>query len=164
MLSEFVKGINKSFLDFLFSGNRKAALPITISVQPVKGEAIRNLETGKLVTGELLPTIKTVTERIGKDEISFIVPNIRFNNANLAGEGRILIIEVEFPNGKVKLEAIGEHYERVGMRTSIANYLIETKIVYINPLDEEVFRNYLRHGEKTTTADQESFVFRATER
>ena len=164
MLIEFVREVNQSFLDFLFAGNRKVNLPITISIQPIKGEAIWNLETGKLVTNELVPTIKTTTQSIGKGVISFIVPHIRFNNANLAGEGRVLDIELELPDGKVKLEAVGEHYERIGKRTSLANYLIEARIIYINPLEEEVFRGYLRRGEKTVEANQESFVFGITER
>lgn len=164
MLTEFVREINQSFLDFLFSGNRRVNLPLTISVQPKKGEAIRNLETGKLVVDEVVSAIKTTTQRIGKDEISFVVPNIRLNNANLAGEGRILNLEIELPNGKVKLEAIGEHYERIGKRTSLANYLIEAKIVYINPLSEKIFKNYLRRGEKVEKSKSESLVFRITER
>ena len=164
MLNVFVEKINKSFWDFLFAGNRKVNLPLTISVQPKKGEAIRNLETGKLVIDEVVSAIKTTTQRIGKDEISFVVPNIRLNNANLAGEGRILNLEIELPNGKVKLEAIGEHYERIGKRTSLANYLIEAKIIYVNPLDEDTFKNYLRHGEKVEKSERESLVFRITER
>lgn len=164
MLTDLVKEVNQSFLDFFFSGDRKISLPITISVQPRRGEAIWNLETGKLVTGEMTPGIKTTTLRVGKNMLSFIVPNIRFNNANLAGEGRILNIEIELPNRKVKFEAIGEHYERIGKRTSLASYLIKAKIVYINPLEEEAFKHYLRNGEKTVAAQHERFVFGITER
>lgn len=164
MLTEFVREINQSVLEFLFSGNRKTELPITVSVQPNKGEAVWNLETGKLVSSGMIPTISTITEKIGKDSISFIVPNIRFNNANLAGEGRILNIEIELPNGKVKFEAIGEHYERIGKRTSLASYLIDAKITYINPKEEEVFKDYLRSGEKTISAQRENLVFGITER
>lgn len=164
MLSVFVGKINKSFWGFLFSGNRKANLPITISVQPRKGVAIRNLETGKLITNQVIPNIKTTTQKISEDEISFIVPNIRFDDANLAGEGRTLNIEVELPNGKVKLEVIGEHYERIGKRTSLASYLIEAKIINVNPLDEEIFRNYLQRGEKVEKSKRESLVFGITDR
>jgi hypothetical protein len=164
MLTELVKGVNQSFWEFVFSGSRNVNLPITISVQRRKGEAIWNLETGKLVSGEMMPTIKTNTLRISKDAISFIVPNIRFNDANLAGEGRVLNIEIEFPGGKVKLEAVGEYYERIGKRTSLASYLIEAKIVYINPLDEEVFKKYLRGSERKTAAQREKLVFGITER
>lgn len=164
MLTEFVREMNQSVLDFIFSGSRKIGLPITISVQPRKGEAIRKLETGKLVTSELTPTIKTTTQRIRKDVISFIVPNIRFNNANLAGEGRVLNVVLELPNGTIKLEVIGEHYERIGKRTSLANYLIEAKIVYINPLDEEVYNEFLRNGDKIASAKQENLVFGITQR
>jgi hypothetical protein len=160
MLTELLKEVNH----FLFSRNRKIGLPITISIQPNKGEAVRRLETGKFLTSEIIPTIKTTTQTIGKDEISFVVPNIRFNNANLAGEGKVLYLEIELPNGKVNLEAIGEHYERIGKRTSIANYLIAAKIIYINPLDEEIFRNYLKNGERVEKSNSESLVFGITER
>lgn len=164
MLTEFVREMNQSVLDYLFAGSRKANLPVTISVQPRKGEAIWNLETGKLVTSELVPTIKTQTQRIGKNALSFIVPHIRFNDANLAGEGRILNIELELPNGKIKFEAIGEHYERIGKRTSLASYLIEAKIFYITPLAEEIYNDFLRRGEKNAVAKQESLVFGITQR
>ena len=164
MLTVLAKEVNQSFLDYLFHWNRKVSLPITISVQPNKGETIYNLETGKLVTLESMPTLKTTTQRIGKDKLSFLVPQIRFNDANLAGEGRILNIEIELPNGKVKLEAIGEHYERIGKRTSLAEYLIEAKIVYINPLEEETYKNYLRYGEKITETKGKNLVFGITER
>lgn len=163
MLTELVKEVNQSFWGLLFSGNRKITLPMTIRVRPNKGEAIWNLETGKLVTGDLIPVIKTTTQTICKDRVSFIVPQIRFNNANLAGEGRILDVEVEFPNGKVKFEAVGEHYERIGKRTSLASYLIEAKIVYITPLEEEQFKNHLRRGEKTIAAQPEGLVFGITD-
>ena len=164
MLTEFVREMNQSVLDYLFAGSRKVKIPVTISVQPRKGEAIWNLETGKLVTSELVPTIKTHTQRISKDSLSFIVPHIRFNDANLAGEGRILNIELELPNGKIKFEAIGEHYERIGKRTSLASYLIEAKIFYITPFAEEIFNEFLRRGEKNAVAKQESLVFGITQR
>lgn len=164
MLPALVREVNQSFLDFLFLGNRKVSLPITISVQPKKGEAIWNLETGKLVTSQSVPILKTTTQKIGKDTISFVVPHIRFNDANLAGEGRVLNIEIELPNGKVKLEAMGEHYERIGKRTSLAQYVIVAKIVYINPLEEEVYKSYLRRGEKTVEEKGKNLVFGITER
>lgn len=164
MLTEFVREMNQSVLDFIFAGNRKASLPITISIQPRKGEAIWNLETGKLITSELIPTIKTTTQRIGKESLSFIVPQIRFNDANLAGEGRILQIELELPNDKIKFEAIGEHYERIGQRTSLASYLIEAKIFYMSPVAEEIYRDFLRRGEKQSAAKQENLVFGITQR
>lgn len=164
MLVALLKEVNQSVSDFLFLGNRKINLPISITVQPFKGETIRNLETGKLVSVAATPTLKTTTLHIGKETISFIVPQIRFNDTNLAGEGRVLDVEIELPNGKVKLEVIGEHYERFGKRTSLAQYLIEAKIVYINPLEEEVYKNYLRHGEKVEPAKSERFVFGITQR
>ena len=164
MLSALAKEVNQSISDFLFLGNRKADLPITISIKPNKGEAVWNLETGKLVSIDSLPKLKTKTQHISKNTVSFVVPQIRFNDANLAGEGRVLNVELELPNGKVKLEVIGEHYERFGKRTSLAQYLIEAKIVYINPLEEEVYKNYLRHGEKVEKVNNESLVFGITER
>ena len=164
MLIALVSKVNQSVSDFLFLGNRKVILPIIITVPPNKGEAIWNLETGKLVSVEDTPALKATALQVGKDSISFVVPQIRFNDANLAGEGRILNIELELPNGKVKLEVIGEHYERFGKRTSLAEYLIQAKIVYINPLEEEVYKNYLRHGEKAEKVKNEGFAFGITQR
>ena len=163
MLATLVKQVNESVSD-LFLRRRKADLSLSISVQPNKGEAIRNLETGELRLKESLPTLKVKSISLSKNEISFVVPTIRFNDVNLAGEGRILNIEIELPNGTVKLEAIGEHYERIGKRTSLAQYLVEAKIVYINPLEAAVYKNYLRHGDKSEGIETENLVFGITDR
>jgi hypothetical protein len=164
MLITLVKKVHRSVSDFLFLGNRKVSLPISITVKPNKGEAIRNLETGKLICVEPARVLKTKTFKIGREKLSFIVPQIRFDNANLAGEGRILEIDLELPNGRAKIEAVGEYYERFGRRTSLAEYLIEAKIVYLNPQAEEIYKNYLRHGRKVEKNDAGSFVFGIPER
>jgi hypothetical protein len=164
MLITLVKEVNRSVSDFLFLGDRQVSLPISLTVKPNKGEAIRNLETGKLISVEPAQVLKTKTLKIGREKISFIVPQIRFDNANLAGEGRVLEIELELPNGRVKIEAVGEYYERFGRRTSLAEYVIEAKIVYLNPPAEEIYRNYLRSGRKAEKADAKSLAFGINER
>jgi hypothetical protein len=163
MLTTLVKQVNESVSD-LFLRRRKVDLSLSISVQPNKGEVIRNLETGELCLKESSPRLKVRSISLSKNEISFVVPTIRFNDVNLAGEGRILNIEIELPNGQVKLEAVGEHYERIGKRTSLAPYQVEAKIIYINPLDEAIYKNYLRHGNKTESANTENLVFGITDR
>ena len=163
MLTTLVKQVNKSVSD-LFLWRRKADLSISISIPPNKGETIWNLETGKLRINELMPVLKVKTLYLGKTYISFTAPYIRFNDANLAGEGRILKVELELPNGKINLEVIGERYQRIGKRTSLAEYLIEAKIVYLNPLEEVIYKNYLRHGDKIDIAKGDSLVFGITQR
>lgn len=163
MLMTLVRQVNESVSD-LFLRRRKADLSLSISVQPNKGEAVRNLETGELRLKESMPTLKVKSVSLSKNEISFVVPAIRFNDVNLAGEGRILDIEIELPNGVIKLEAVGEHYERIGKRTSLAEYLVEAKIVYINPLEEVTYKNYLRHGDKNDSANAENLVFGVSDR
>lgn len=163
MLTTLVKQVNRSVSD-LFTSRRKADLSISISVPPNKGQAIKNLETGEFRRKESMPTLKVKTVHLGKDSLTFIVPSIRFCDANLAGYGTILHVEIELPAGKVNLEVVGERYERIGKRTSLAEYLVEAKIVYINPREEEVYRNYLRHGDKTEFAKSKSLVFGVTDR
>jgi len=163
MLTTLVKQVNESVSD-LFLRRRHADLALSISIQPNKGEAIRNLETGELRLRESMPTLRVKSLSLSKNKISFAVPTIRFNDVNLAGEGRILEIEIELPNGKVKLEAIGEHYQRIGKRTSLAEYVVEATIIYINPLEETIYKNYLRHGEKSEAAKGEKLIFGIPER
>ena len=163
MLTTLVKQVNKSVSN-LFLSRRKANLSISISIPPNKSQAIRNLETGEFRCKESTPILKVETLELGKDFISFIVPSIRFNDTHLAGDGRVLNIEIELPNGKVTLEVVGERYERIGTRTSLAEYLVNAKIVYINPIEAEIYQDYLRHGNKKSTANGESLVFGITER
>ena len=158
MLTTLVKQVNKSLSD-LFLSRHKADLPISISVPPNKGQAIRNLETGEFRRKESMPTLKVKAIHLGKDSISFVVPSIRFCDANLAGYGTVLNVEIELPAGKVTLEVIGERYERIGKRTSLAEYLVEAKIVYINPRQEEIYQDFLRHGDKHEITKSESLVF-----
>lgn len=163
MLTTLVKQVNESVSD-LFLWKRKADLAISISVQPNKGEAIRNLETGELRFKESMPILKVKTLKLGKDYISFTTPYIRFDDTYLAGEGRILDVELELPAGKVNLEIIGERYQRIGKRTSLAEYVVEAKIVYINPLEEVIYKNYLRHGDKLEEAKAENLVLGIADR
>ncbi len=163
MLTTLVKQVNESISD-LFLRRRHDDLSLSISIKPNKGEAIRNLETGELRLRESRPTLKVKSLSLSKNKISFAVPMIRFNDVNLAGEGRVLDIEIELPNGTVKLEAIGEHYQRIGKRTSLAEYVVEATIIYINPLEEATYKNYLRYGESSEAANGEKLVFGITER
>ncbi|HRH40696.1 MAG TPA: hypothetical protein PKY82_03555 [Pyrinomonadaceae bacterium] len=163
MLTTLAKQVNKSVFD-LFTSRRKADLSISISIPPNKGQAIRNLETGQFRCNESTPTLKVKTIALSKNSISFIVPSIRFNDTNLAGDGRVLKIELELPNGKVTLEVIGERYERIGKRTSLAEYMVEARIVYINPIEAEVYRKFLRNGGAASEAKGNNLVFGITER
>lgn len=163
MLSTLEK-VNHALSGFLFSSARKVNLPLAIRVRPNKGEAICNLETGKLLLPHTAPVLNTKTERISKDSISFIVPAIRFCDASLAGDGRTLDVELELPQVVLRFEVIGDHYERIGKRTSLAQYLIHARISYMNPLVEESFRTYLKNGYAAPQNEPESLVFRINER
>lgn len=163
MLTTLVKQVNKSVSD-LFIPRRKADLSISISIPPNKGQAIRNLETGEFRCKESSPILKVKAVHLGKNDISFVVPSIRFNDTHLAGDGRVLNIEIELPSGNINLEVVGEKYQRIGKRTSLAEYVVDARIVYIKPLEEELYRNYLRHGNKKSIANGESLVFGITER
>ncbi len=163
MLTTLARQVNKSVSD-LFTSRRKADLSISISIPPNKGQAIRNLETGQFRCKESLPVLKVKTISLSKTNISFVVPSIRFNDTHLAGDGRVLNIEIELPNGKITLEVIGERYERIGKRTSLAEYMVEARIVYINPLEAEVYRNFLRNGGTASESKGNSLVFGITER
>lgn len=47
---------------------------------------------------------------------------------------------------------------------SLAEYMVEARIVYINPLEAEVYRNFLRNGGTASESKGNSLVFGITER
>lgn len=163
MLTTLARQVNKSVSD-LFTWRRKTDVSISISIPPNKGQAIRNLETGKFRCHESTPVLKVKAINLEKGSISFVVPSIRFNDTHLAGDGRVLKVEMELPGGNITLEVVGDRYERIGKRTSLAEYVVHARIVYMNPLEEESYLNYLRNGGTVSEAKGNNLVFGITER
>src|SRR4051812_20387791 len=78
-------------------------------------------------------SIKGVTKDLSESGIAFFVDSIRLREHYLVGEERVLIAELELPNGIVRMEIVGVRYEQFDIHTSIAKYMIGARITHIEP-------------------------------
>ena len=56
--------------------------------------------------------------------------------------------ELDLPDGKVRMQIIGQRYEQVGQHISTAKFLVGAKIVKISAEDREAYEHFLRIGKK----------------
>ncbi len=88
------------------------------------------------------------TVDLSRTGVAFIVPSIRQQEVYLVGQERNLHIEIDLPNGKVHLQAVGRRYEKVGMHISTERFLVGAHIVKIDPADEERYNYFLTNRRK----------------
>lgn len=117
-------------------------MPVSISFEPHK-------TTGNSGAAQCL-SIRGKTKDLSNSGIAFIVPSIRVREYYLVGENRTLNAELTLPDGKIKMQLIGQRYEQLGdEHTSATNYLIGANIVEMNEDDRKIYENFLRTGNKS---------------
>jgi hypothetical protein len=120
---------------------RDYAVPIKLTFEPDRNTGKLRIPLNNLfLTGE--------TKDLSQTGIAFIVSAVRVNEYYLVGEGRTLNAELDLPNGKIKLQIVGQRYEQVGKHISVAQYLIGAKILYMTEENREVYEHFLRYGKK----------------
>ena len=125
-----------------FSPSRRAVkLPIKITVEPDRN-------TGKLSMKNESLSVKGETHDLSQTGLAFCVDSIRLREHYLVGEGRMLNAELDLPNGKVKMQIIGQRYEQIGEHLSISKYLIGATIVNMTLEERGIYEEYLRLGNK----------------
>ena len=125
-----------------FSPSRRAVkLPIKITVEPDRN-------TGKLSMKNESLSVKGETQDLSQSGLAFCVDSIRLREHYLVGEGRMLNAELDLPNGKVKMQIIGQRYEQVGEHLSINKYLIGATIANMTAEERDIYEEYLRLGNK----------------
>lgn len=85
---------------------------------------------------------------LSRTGIAFIVPSIRIQEKYFVGQERNLNVEIDLPNGKVRLRAIGRRYEKVGIHVSTERFMIGAQITSFEGADEETYIHFLRNGRK----------------
>lgn len=88
-------------------------------------------------------TLNGFTRNISASGMALIVPEIKLGDRHLVGENRKLLVLVELPNGRVKLEASPVRYEKIRNGHLEGQYLIGARITEINPEDKVKFQRYL---------------------
>ena len=123
--------------------NRRAAprleahFPITVVI-PAAKSANANLLNREILsmTGE--------TKDLSEAGIAFFVSSIRLREHYLVGEERPLIVELDLPEGRIKMKIVGVRYERETRNTPELKYLVGARISNMLPAEREIYRRFLR--------------------
>ncbi len=91
-------------------------------------------------------SIRGETKDLSKTGIAFIVPSIRIREYYLVGASRPLNVEVDLPNGKIRMQMVGMRYEQIGIHDSVSDFLVGAKITKMDKADREVFEDFLQLG------------------
>lgn len=139
MIRKFISKFNKSVSKSIVAPRRNYEVPIKLSFVPDRVTGKLQMPIDDLsITGE--------TKDLSKTGIALIVPAIRLREYYLVGEDRTLNAELDLPNGKVKMQIVGQRYEQVGKHISTSNYLIGAKILSMTDDNREAYETFLRYG------------------
>jgi hypothetical protein len=122
-------------------------VPITVTIGPEKLNGCRETKKGNL-------SIKGQTKDLSESGIAFFIDSIRLQEHYLIGEDRVLSIELELPNGTIQMQVVGVRYEQFDMHESIAKYMIGAQIKSIEPLALEIYKDYLRLGDRVNLRNE----------
>lgn len=120
---------------------KKCDAPIRISFEPV--HTTGNLHTtmeGLSISGEAADVSKT--------GIAFIVASIRVKEFYLVGQDRRLNVEIDLPDGKVRMKVIGRRYIKIGQHLSDERFFVGAEIVEMKSEDRQIYDEYLRFALK----------------
>ena len=145
MIRELIAKFNRSLTESMVSSRRNHIAPIKIWFDPeVNSERGREAARSACILGE--------TVDISRTGLGFSVPMIRFKEKYLVGHERNLNVEIELPNGKVFLQAIGRRYEKVGIHISTERFLVGAQITSLTGEDKEIYETFLKRGSRSLRA------------
>jgi hypothetical protein len=150
VIRKFISRLNLSFVENRSARRLNLQVPVRITIEPDEAN-------GKLTTRRESLSASGETKDLSKSGIAFIVPSIRLREYYLVGENRTLSAELDLPNGKIRMQIVGVRYEQIGIHDSTINYLIGAKIVFISPLEQEIYEEYLKYGNKVKTDKARDF-------
>jgi hypothetical protein len=154
VIRKFISKLNLSFVENRSARRYNLQVPVRITIEPDEAN-------GKLTTRRESLSASGETKDLSKSGIAFIVPSIRLREYYLVGENRTLRAELDLPNGKIRMQIVGVRYEQIGIHDSTVNYLIGAKIVFISPLEQEIYEEYLKYGNKVKTDKARDFSLEA---
>ena len=88
------------------------------------------------------------TVDLSESGIGFIVSSIRIKEKYLAGQERLLNVELDLAGKRVRMQVMGMRYERVGIHVSTEKYLVGAAIVEMNEEDRDAYDHFLNNGKK----------------
>ena len=142
MIRKLISKLNKSINERVAPPRQNFEVPIKIWLEPDK-------DTGRLQAAIANLSISGETKNLSHSGIAFLVSVIRLREFYLAGENHTLNVELDLPNGKVKMQIVGQRYEQISdEHSSISKYLIGAKILRISAADKEAYEEFLQIGKK----------------
>lgn len=139
MIRKLIALLNSSVTKQIVAPRREFNVPIKVSITP-------QLNTGRLNMSHTEYSIRGETKDLSKTGIAFIVPSIRIREYYLVGASRPLNVEVDLPNGKIRMQMVGMRYEQIGIHDSVSDFLVGAKITKMDKADREVFEDFLQLG------------------
>lgn len=142
MIRELIAKFNRSLTESMVPSRRNHKAPIKVWFDPdVNSERGREAARSACILGE--------TVDISRTGVGFVVPMIRVKEKYLVGHDRNLNVEIDLPNGKVFLQAVGRRYEKVGADAS-ERFLVGVCITNLTGQDKEIYETYLKRGNRST--------------
>ncbi len=141
MIRKLIWKFRKSMSERAAPKRYEHEMPICISFEACKTSGKSNAAPCLSVRGN--------TKDMSVTGIAFVVPSIRLREYYLVGENRLLNVELNLPDGKVKMQLIGQRYEQLGdEHSSTTSYLIGSSIVEMASDDRKIYEDFLRAGNK----------------
>lgn len=141
MIRKLISKFNKSLTKSVVSARYNYEVPIKITLEPDRN-------TGRLQMPIQHLSISGETKDLSKTGIAFIVSAIRLREYYLVGENRTLNAELDLPNGKVKMQLVGQRYKQIGEHLSESKFLVGATITKIGDQDREIYEYFLQNGRK----------------
>lgn len=146
MIRALISKLNGQVMSRLSALRRDLQVPVNVSIK-----------TGVMLGKNESLSIGGETKDLSETGIAFYVDSIRLREHYLVGGDRVLNVKMDLPNGTVRMEIVGLRYEQIDMHTSNSKYLIGAKIVSMEPLDREVYQEFLRLGSKALKSKMPRF-------
>ena len=142
MLRNFFSKLNSSLSERMVSARRRHTAPIKVWFDAdVNSERSRETAMKACIWGE--------TVDLSRTGFQFVAPSIRVNEKYLVGQERNLNIEIDLPNGSVRMRAIGRRYKKVGLHVSTERFSVGAQITGFVDGGEERYIDFLKSGRGT---------------
>jgi hypothetical protein len=120
---------------------KRCDAPVRISFEPTR-------TTGNLHTTMEGLSISGEAADVSRTGIAFIVPSIRVKEFYLVGQDRLLNVELDLPDGKVRMKVLGKRYIKVGQHLSDERFFVGAEIVEMRREDRQIYDEFLRFALK----------------
>lgn len=141
MIRKLFSRINSSLNEKMVSARRRHAAPVKVWFDPDS-----NTERGREIAMNACLLGETVD--LSRSGIAFVTQAIRVKEKYLVGQERGLNVEIDLPNGKVRLRAIGRRYEKVGIHLSTERFSVGAQILNFEPGSQEIYNDFLKNGRR----------------